>query len=404
MTNAAPLKGVRVLDLTNVLAGPFAAYQLALLGADVIKVETPEGGDLARQLGADPGLNKRHLGASFLAQNAGKRSIAIDLKHAEGRAVFLDLVRTADALVENFRPGVMTRLKLGWETLRAVRPDLVYCAISGFGQAGALKDNPAYDQIVQGMSGVMAITGTAETAPLRAGYPVADTTGGITAAFAIAAALFDRARGGGGRFIDVSMLEATLVTLGWPVSNYLTADVLARPMGNDNMTAAPSGAFRALDKPINIAANKQEQFEALCDAIGRPDLARDRRFAEREARKQNRAALTAEIEQALAAQPADHWVALCNRRGVPCGPVLSLPEAIGLAEAQTGDLLHDFASMPDGEARRLRVLRSGFRYSGVRPDIDRPPPLLSEHAEDILGELGYDRDRIAALCAAKAVG
>jgi CoA:oxalate CoA-transferase len=401
---AGLLAGLRVLDLTNVLAGPFAAYQLALLGADVIKVETPQGGDLARQLGADPGLNKRHLGASFLAQNAGKRSIAIDLKHAEGRAVFLDLVRTSDALVENFRPGVMNRLKLGWDDLRAVKPDLVYCAISGFGQAGDLKDNPAYDQIVQGMSGVMAITGTAETAPLRAGYPVADTTGGITAAFAIAAALFDRARGGGGRFIDVSMLEATLVTLGWPVSNYLTADVLAQPMGNDNMTAAPSGAFRAQDKPINIAANKQEQFEALCAAIGRPDLARDRRFAEREARKQNRAALTEEIEQALAAAPADHWVDLFNKRGVPCGPVLSLPEAIGLAEAQTGDLLHDFASMPDGEARRLRVLRSGFRYSGERPDIDRPPPLLSQHAEDILGELGYDRDRIAALRAAKAVG
>lgn len=404
MINAAPLQGVRVLDLTNVLAGPFAAYQLALLGADVIKVETPQGGDLARQLGADPDLNRRHLGASFLAQNAGKRSIAIDLKHAEGRAVFLDLVRTADALVENFRPGVMARLTLGWETLRTVRPDLVYCAISGFGQVGSLKDNPAYDQIVQGMSGVMAITGTPETAPLRAGYPVADTTGGITAAFAIAAALFDRARGGGGRFIDVSMLEATLVTLGWPVSNYLTADVLARPMGNDNMTAAPSGAFRAQDKPINIAANKQEQFVALCDAIGRPELVVDSRFAEREARKQNRAALTQEIEAALSTAPADHWVALFNKRGIPCGPVLSLPEAIALADAQTGDLLHGFDAMPDGEARRLRVLRSGFRYSGERPDIDRPPPRLNQHAEEILRGLGYDDQRIRALRDAHAIG
>lgn len=407
----APLEGVRVLDLTNVLAGPFAAYQLALLGADVVKVETPQGGDLARQLGADPDLNRRQIGASFLAQNAGKRSIAIDLKHAEGRGVFLDLVRGADALVENFRPGVMARLKLGWDDLKPIKPDLVYCAISGFGQEGALRHNPAYDQIIQGMSGAMSVTGTADTAPLRAGYPVADTTGGLTAAFAIAAALFDRARGGPGRFIDVSMLTATLITLGWPVSNYLTANQLPRPMGNDNMTAAPSGAFRCADKPINIAANKQQQFEALCDVIGQPYLKTHKRFAEREARKLNRVALTDAIEQALKTAPADHWVARLNEAGVPAGPVLAIPEAIALAQAQTGDLLHEFPAMPDragGEAMpdgpRLRVLRSGFRYSGQRPDIDRPPPLLGEHTDAILGELGYDAARIAALRETKAVG
>ncbi|MCC7046154.1 MAG: CoA transferase [Alphaproteobacteria bacterium] len=404
----APLKNVRVLDLTNVLAGPFAAYQLALLGADVIKVETPEGGDLARQLGADADLNRRHIGASFLAQNAGKRSIAIDLKHAEGRAVFLDLVKRADVLVENFRPGVMARLKLGWDDLKGLKPDLVYCAISGFGQEGDLKDNPAYDQIVQGMAGVMSVTGTAETAPLRAGYPVADTTGGLTAAFAIAATLFARARGGGGRFIDVSMLTATLITLGWPVSNYLTACVLPQPMGNDNMTASPSGTFRCADKPINIAANKPEQFEALCDAIGRPHLKTHKRFAEREARKINRAALTEAIEQALRTAPADEWVARLNGVGVPAGPVLSIPDAIALAQAQTGDLLHEFPSLPDREGKpgeaRLRVLRSGFRYSGQRPDIDRPPPLLGQHTDAILAGLGYDAPRIAALRAAKAVG
>ena len=204
-----PLDGVRVVDLTNVLSGPFCTYQLALLGADVIKVEAPGGGDLARQLGADPELNKIGMGASFLAQNAGKRSVALDLKSPRGKDAFRRLVSTADVLVENFRPGVMARLGLGHESLAALRPPLVYCAISGFGQDGPLRDNPAYDQIVQGLSGVMSVTGDAASAPLRVGYPVADTIGGLTAAFAISAALLRAARTGKGEFIDVSIPAST---------------------------------------------------------------------------------------------------------------------------------------------------------------------------------------------------
>src|ERR1700674_2559876 len=194
----ALLAGIRVLDLTNVRAGPFGAYQLALLGAEVIKVEAPGTGDLARQLGADPALNKALMGASFLAQNAGKRSVTITLKSAAGKDVFRRLVLTADVVIENFRPGVMDRLGLGYDALRELQPGLVYCAIFGFGQDGPLRDNPAYDQIVQGLSGVMSVTGDAESAPLRVGYPVADTIGGLTAAFAIAAALGRGARTGGG--------------------------------------------------------------------------------------------------------------------------------------------------------------------------------------------------------------
>ncbi|WP_292125045.1 CoA transferase, partial [Mesorhizobium sp.] len=258
------LSGIRVLDLTNVLAGPYCAYQLALLGADVIKVEAPPGGDLARQLGASPELNKAGMGASFLAQNAGKRSVVLDLKQEADRERFLDLVATADALVENFRPGVMDRLGLGHEKLKEVRPSLVYCAISGFGQTGPMRGNPAYDQIIQGLSGIMSITGTPETAPLRVGYPVADTLGGLVGAFAIAAALVRQKTSGEGAFLDVSMLECTLSALGWPVSNYLTAGVQPQAMGNENMTAAPSGAFRTGEGLLNIAANKQEQFVILC--------------------------------------------------------------------------------------------------------------------------------------------
>ena len=190
------LEGIRVIDLTNVLAGPFGAYQLALLGADVIKVEAPEGGDLARQLGADPDLNAALMGASFLAQNAGKRSVTVNLKSAAGGQVFRRLVRSADVVIENFRPGVLDRLGLSYDSLRQEKPGLVYCAISGFGQDGPLRDNPAYDQIVQGLAGVMSVTGDTSSAPLRVGYPIADTIGGLTAAFAIAAALVRRARSG----------------------------------------------------------------------------------------------------------------------------------------------------------------------------------------------------------------
>ena len=222
------LKGIRVLDLTNVLAGPFCAYQLGLLGAEVIKVEIPETGDLARQLGADEGLNAQLMGASFLAQNGGKKSITLNLKVDSGKEVLRRLVATADVLIENFRPGVMTRLGVGYEDLRSYKPSLVYCAISGFGQEGPLKDAPAYDQIVQGLSGVMSITGDEDCAPMRVGYPVADTVGGMTAAFAISSALVRRASTGEGAFIDVSMLDSMLVTMGWVVSNFPSSRATSR--------------------------------------------------------------------------------------------------------------------------------------------------------------------------------
>ena len=321
---AGLLAGLRVLDLTNVLAGPFCCYQLAQLGAEVIKVETPGTGDLARQLGADPELNRRGMGASFLAQNAGKRSITLNLKHTKAREAFTRLVKTSDVVVENFRPGVMDRLELGYERLKGIKPDLIYCAISGFGQDGPLRLNPAYDQIIQGLSGVMSVTGDAQSAPLRVGYPVADTMGGITAAYAISAALFRRERTGEGEFIDVSMLESTLVAMGWVVSNWLIAGVRPQALGNENMTASPSGTFRTGEGLLNIAANQQQQFETLCKLIGRPELASDPRFAGREDRKRHRFELNQEIEQALAARSAAEWSSAderqrrSGRRGARC--------------------------------------------------------------------------------------
>src|ERR1700719_1204570 len=396
------LEGIRVLDLTNVLAGPFGAYQLALLGADVIKVEAPGTGDLARQLGADDNLNHGLMGASFLAQNAGKRSVTINLKSEAGKAVFRRLVGSSDVVIENFRPGVMARLDLGYDTLRQTRAGLVYCAISGFGQDGPLKDNPAYDQIVQGLSGIMSVTGDAETAPLRVGYPVADTIGGLTAAFAIAAALVRRGRTGEGEFIDVSMLEATLVTMGWQVSNWLIAGVRPQPLGNENMTAAPSGTFATGDGPLNIAANQQGQFETLARLIGRPELATDPRFAEREARKRNRFVLKAEIETALAARSAAEWSMLFNAHGVPAGEVLDIPAVLAHPQIISRELVKTFYAAP-GVAKPVAVVRSGFRLKSGDPAPATPPPRLSADTDGILAALGYGAEEIAALRQEQAI-
>ena len=379
-----PLEDIRVLDLTNVLAGPFCCHQLAHLGAEVIKVEAAGRGDLARQLGADPDLNAKNMGVSFLAQNAGKKSVTVSLKHPDGKALFFKLAGTADVVVENFRPGVMNRLGVGYEPLKRVNPRLIYCAISGFGQDGPWAHRPAYDQIIQGSSGLMSITGDAESAPLRAGYPVADTVGGITAAFAIAAALKGNPRG---CFIDVSMLESVLATMGWVVSNHLIAGVEPMANGNENVTSAPSGAFEAGGGLINIAANKDEQWVLLTDHLGRAALRERPEYATREDRKKNRRALKAELEAVLKTRPARDWAKELNRLGVPSGAVLTVPEVLAMPQIADRGFLHEFRDVP-GVGRDIQVATTGIKLDGGAPAVSTPPPRLGEHNGEIWSELG----------------
>ena len=394
------LKGVRVLDLTNVLAGPFATLHLALLGADVIKIERPGSGDLARKLGTLTELNEQGMGTSFLAQNSNKKSVTLNTKSPEGKEIFKKLVSTADVLVENFRPGVMDRLGLGYDILRKINPRLIYCAISGFGQTGPDAHKPAYDQIIQGLSGEMAVNGDERLNPLRAGFPVCDTVGGLNGAFAIMAALYHRERTGEGQFIDIAMLDSIMPLMGWVAANLLIANQQPVPMGNDNFTAAPSGVFRTRDGHINIAANKQEQWESVCDVLDLPGLKTDPRFQKRDVRKQNRKELTPLLELKLAQRGTKEWVDLLNSKNVPSGEILSLEDALKQPQIKHRQTLKDVPVEGIGTIP-LFALTAKF---GLTPgDITAPPPRLSAHTAEVLAGIGITQDEVDDLRAKHVV-
>jgi crotonobetainyl-CoA:carnitine CoA-transferase CaiB-like acyl-CoA transferase len=390
----ALLDGIRVLDLTNVLAGPFATLHLALLGAEVIKIENPQDGDLARKLGIVPGLNDQLMGTSFLAQNANKKSLALNTKAPEGKDIFKRLAATADVVVENFRPDVMPRLGLGYEILSAINPRLIYCAVSGFGQTGPDALKPAYDQIIQGLSGVMAINGDERLNPLRCGFPVCDTVGGLNAAFAVMAALYHRERSGEGQFIDVAMLDSIMPLMGWVAANLLIGGQEPVLLGNDNFTAAPSGTFKTQDGYINIAANKQEQWEALCDVLGVPQLKTDARFQQRDIRKQNRKTLTPLLEARLAACPTAVWVERLNARDVPSGAILSLEAALAQPQVQHRRALEEITVAGIGPVKLFGLTAKFSRTPGA---VAEPPPRLGADTDAVLGALGIDAGELAAL-------
>lgn len=394
------LQGITVLDLTNVLSGPFATLHLALLGAEVIKVENPADGDLARKLGCVPEYNRMLMGTSFLAQNANKKSLTLNLKAPEGKDIFKKLVGSADVVVENFRPDVMGRLGLGYSVLRAINPRLVYCGISGFGQTGPDALKPAYDQIIQGLSGEMAINGDERLSPLRAGFPVCDTVGGLNAAFAIMAALYWRERSGEGQAIDVALLDSIMPLMGWVVANLMIGGQQPVLMGNDNFTAAPSGVFTTKDGFINIAANKQEQWEAVADVLGVPGLKTDPRFQERDTRKKNRKALTPLLEAKLKEQETAYWVEALNRRDVPSGAILTLHQAMVQEQVTHRGTFATVHAKGIGDIPLFNLTAKFEKTPGV---VTTPPPALGEHTAEVLGKLGYTPDQVAELKHRKVV-
>ncbi|HET9490699.1 MAG TPA: CoA transferase [Methylomirabilota bacterium] len=384
------LAGVRVVDLTQAMAGPFCAMNLADMGADVIKVEPPGTGESMRR----PGPAQRHgHSGTFMAVNRNKRSLTLDLKQPEGVALMKRLVATADVFVENYRAGVAERLGLGWEALRAVNPRLVYCSISGFGQTGPYAARGGYDLIAQGMSGIISVTGEEDGPPAKAGIPVSDLAAGLFGAYGILAALEHRDRTGEGQRVDTSLLEAALALTVWESTEYWTTGRVPGPLGSAHRLTAPYQAVRARDGYFTIGAANDKLFSALCEVIGRPELLRDPRFATAGGRLDNRKALIAEIEAVTVMRDRGWWLERLDRSGVPCGPINTYPETLGdphtLARGMVVDLVHPGAGP-------IKALGIPVKLSDTPGAVDRPAPLLGQHTAEILAELGVsDADQAA---------
>jgi formyl-CoA transferase len=382
-----PLEGVRVVDLTQVMAGPFCTMLLADLGADVIKVEPPSG-DLSRGMGGRRLQMKGDDRAPFLALNRNKRSIVLDLKEAADLDHLRALLRDSDVMVESFRPGVADRLGIGFEAVRGLNQRLIQASISGFGQSGPWADRPGFDLIAQGMAGVMSVTGRPDGEPVKCGIPISDLAAGLYAANGIQAALLARAKTGRGQRVETSLFEAALGLSVWEATEYWATGDAPRPLGSAHRLSAPYQAFRAGDGFLTIAALTGTHWEKLCRVLGLPDLVHDPRYATNADRLANLETLVIEMELALAARTVDAWVTRLLAEGIPCGPILDYAQVFDAPHTPARRMVEVVDHPVEGPVRTLGV---PVKLSDTPPSVRRAPPLLGEHTEAILAAITSNR-------------
>jgi formyl-CoA transferase len=393
MTTA--LAGIRVLDLTQVMAGPFCSMLLADMGADVVKIEPPGGEHTRREQEIAPGVS-----ASFLAVNRNKRSLVLDLKRPEGVDVLKRLVATADVLVENYRPGVAKRLGVDADTLRAINPRLIYCSISGFGQTGPYAGRGGYDLIAQGMSGIMSATGSDGGAPVKVGVPITDLGAGLFAVVGILAAIRARRVTGRGQCVDTSLFEAGVALSQWEATQYWYTGEVPRGLGTAHRLNAPYQAFRASDGHFTVGAAKDNLWSKFATLLGVPHLIKDPRFDTVANRLKNRAALEPLVEAITVTQPRAHWLAKCEEVGIPAGPIYTVPEAHADPHAQARGMVQELDHPTVG---RVKALGNPVKMSATPPRLRTAAPLLGADTDAVLREAGYADGDIARLRAAKVV-
>jgi crotonobetainyl-CoA:carnitine CoA-transferase CaiB-like acyl-CoA transferase len=391
--------GIQILDVTRVLAGPYASFQLALLGADVIKIEPVSKGESTRwRSEGDAKLGNVGMSPSFLTQGANKRSLTLDLNSKAGQEIFLKLAKTADVIVENLRTGSMAKRNIGYEQVRAIKPDIIYCSLTGYGQTGPKANYPAYDSVIQAAAGFMSITGTPESGPLKSGPPVVDYAMGMLGAYAISAALFQRSRNGEGQHIDISMLDSCMALMSSILTTYVNTGSPPGLRGNEAPSRSPaSTTFNTADGLLAIAINEQHQFEHLFQAIGLSAMLQDARFKDAAGRREHTQVLRNAIQDALLKDSAENWEPIINMAGVPASKVLSVPEVMESAQVKDREFFGQFTQQENGLDRDLKLPKAGFKFLNNGPALRTPPPRVGQDVNDILQALGYSENDILNL-------
>ncbi len=388
------LSGVTVLDLTRIISGPYGTMLLAFLGAEVIKVEEPSEGDVARRTTL---YHQDGLSAVFIAENVGKKSVTLNLKTEKGQALFLRLVESADAVIDNFRPGTMDRLGLGYDTLRAANPRIIACSISGYGAWGPLKDAPAFDLTAQAMAGTMSITGEKGRPPVKMGVPIGDLAAGMAGAFGVVAALYRRERTGQGEQIDIAMFDVQVSLLNYHAQYYLASGEKPEPVGSAHPNVVPYQAFKTRGGYLVVALwGVNHLWPVLCEAIERPDLAQDDRFTTNEKRVKHQELLVPILEEVFKARTAGEWMAVFEQHGIPAAPVHAVDQVLALPQVAAREMLLTLTHPATGTP--LTVLGSPVKLSGDSQETLLPPPLLGQDTEEILkGRLGLSDGEIIDL-------